>query len=172
MNGTMTGGRRVLPSFVLRSGVLALTWVILAGGDAGSLALGVPVAMVAAFVSVLLSPPRPSGFRLAGVFPYAVYFVTQSVIGGFDVARRALSPAMPIDPALIEYPLRLAGAAPRMIFANTISLLPGTLSARYIDGTLQVHALDATASVEAELRVLEAKVTALFGEHLTEGGRG
>ena len=161
----------VLPSFLLRSGALALAWWILAAGDTASLSVGMPVALAASALSLRLAPPRPTGFRITGVPAYAWYFLSQSVIGGLDVARRALSPSMPIDPALVEYRVSLNGAAARVIFANTISLLPGTLSARIVGDALQVHALDASPSVQAGLLDLETRVGALFGERVAGGER-
>ena len=170
--GETPGTRRsVLPSFLLRSGALTLTWWILTAGDTTSLALGVPVALIASGLSLKLAPPRSPGFRIAGVPRYAWYFISQSVLGGLDVARRALSPSMPINPALVEYRVSLSSAAARVIFANTISLLPGTLSARIVGDALQVHALDASPSVQTGLRDLETRVGALFGERIAGGER-
>jgi multicomponent Na+:H+ antiporter subunit E len=76
---------------------------------------------------------------------------------------------MPIDPGFVDYPLHLTGSAPRVLFANTISLLPGTLSARLVGDTLQVHALDATTSVQTDLHELETRVGALFGQRIPGG---
>ncbi len=168
---TQTHGEaaHVLPSLLLRTGVLTLTWWILANGDPASLGLGLPVSVAAAALSIPLAPPRRTGLRLAGVLPYAVYFVSRSVAGGLDVARRALAPALPIDPALVAYRIRLTGVTSRVLFANTISLLPGTLSARIDGDILHVHALDASSSIDEDLRTLEARVGALFGQQLGGG---
>lgn len=171
MGETSASARRILPPLLLRTAILTFTWWILTGGVLSSLWFGVPVAILAGLVSLALAPPRPMGLRIVGILPYAAYFVTKSVAGGVDVARRALAPSMPIDPALIEYEINLTGSAPRVIFANTISLLPGTLSARFVGDTLQVHALDATLSVQTDLRELESKVGALFGQRISRDER-
>ncbi|MDY0340126.1 MAG: Na+/H+ antiporter subunit E [Coriobacteriia bacterium] len=171
MDETTGSARRILSSFLLRSSALALTWMILTEGDLSSLRLGVPIVVIAGLVSIPLAPPQATGFRVIGVLPYATYFVKNSIAGGFDVARRALSPAMPIDPGFVDYRLHLTGTAPRVIFANTISLLPGTLSARLIGDSLQVHALDVTTSVEADLHELETIVGTLFGQRIPGGER-
>lgn len=158
--------RATLLSLAMRSAILTAVWWTLTGGEIPSLPLGIPVSIAAGALSLTLAPPRPTGFRLAGLPPYVVHFATRSVAGGIDVARRALSPSMPIDPAMIEYPVRISGGAPLMVFANTISLLPGTLSARFANGILEVHALDDTAEARGELALLETKVAALFGQDL------
>ena len=171
MDETSGSTTRILSSFLLRSGTLALTWMILTEGNTSSLGFGIPIVVIAGLASIPLAPPRATGFRVVGVPSYAMYFLTKSIAGGFDVARRALSPAMPIDPDFIEYPLHLTGTAPRVVFLNTISLLPGTLSARLVGDSLQVHALDVTTSVQADLHELEAIVGALFGQHVPGGER-
>ena len=58
--------------------------------------------------------------------PFAGYFLRESLRGGWDVARRALSPALPMSPALVRFLLRLPPGSARWLFCNTISLLPGT----------------------------------------------
>lgn len=168
MGETRRSSARLLPSLLIRTGVLVLTWWILSGGDRTSLMLGLPISFLASVLSVLLAPPHPTGLRLAGVLPYAGYFVFRSIAGGLDVARRALSPSMPIDPALIHYRVSLTGTAPRVVFANTVSLLPGTLSARIDGESLQVHALDASPSIHADLRSIEVRVAALYGQRLID----
>lgn len=162
---------RTLPSLAMRSAVLAILWWVLTSGNVSSLSFGLPLSIAAGALSLALAPPRATGFRLGGLIPYAIHFATRSVAGGIDVARRALAPSMPIDPVLIEYPVRLSGRAPRLIFANTISLLPGTLSARFKNGALQVHALDDNQQARGELMLLETKVATLFGQDLAGGGR-
>jgi multicomponent Na+:H+ antiporter subunit E len=50
--------------------------------------------------------------------------------------------------------------------ANTVSLLPGTLSAELDEAHLRVHVLDETGAFAAELQVVEAHVAQLFGLNL------
>ena len=46
--------------------------------------------------------------------------------------------------------------------ANTVSLLPGTLSAELNDDYLRVHVLDHTGTFALELRVIEEHVANVF----------
>jgi multicomponent Na+:H+ antiporter subunit E len=92
------------------------------------------------------------------------HFVRESITGGIDVSRRALSPSMPLDPALIEFPLQLRSEAARVFFAWTVSLLPGTLSVRLDSTFIMVHVLDQQLPIEAKLRQLEGDIGALFGQ--------
>ena len=55
---------------------------------------------------------------------------------------------------------------PRVFMANTVSLLPGTLSAELDEEHLHVHVLDQTGDLTSELAVMESRVTRLFGLNL------
>jgi multicomponent Na+:H+ antiporter subunit E len=82
------------------------------------------------------------------------------------VAGRILRPQMPLNPGFRRYPMRLRGRPARLLFLNSVSLLPGTLSADLDGDVLQVHALDSTADIDAELRALEAKSARVYREEL------
>jgi multicomponent Na+:H+ antiporter subunit E len=69
---------------------------------------------------------------------------------------------MPITPELIEYPLRLPPGLPRVILVNTVSLLPGTLSAELVGQVLRVHVLDSLGDFLAELEALEKRVRRMW----------
>jgi multicomponent Na+:H+ antiporter subunit E len=56
--------------------------------------------------------------------------------------------------------------------ANTVSLLPGTLSAELDEHCLRVHVLDQTGAFALELSVLEERVADLFGLRLVSDRNG
>ncbi len=95
-----------------------------------------------------------------------------SLLGGADVAWRAFHPGLPIAPDLIEYPLRLPPGLPRVFMANTVSLLPGTLSASLDRSVLKVHVLDSRRGVLAELEAVEQSVARMFGTSYKLSGGG
>ncbi|MEO6423512.1 MAG: Na+/H+ antiporter subunit E [Candidatus Nitrotoga sp.] len=154
----------------LRAVAFALLWWILTAGAVESWPVGVPVVLIATLVSMVLLP----GFPLSptGVACFVPFFVWQSLRGGADVAWRAFHPGMPINPGLIDYPLRLAPGLPRVFLVNTVSLLPGTLSAELGEDCLKVHVLDTRKEVLSELMMVEQAVARMFGTFLTnlEGG--
>jgi multicomponent Na+:H+ antiporter subunit E len=86
----------------------------------------------------------------------------QTFLGASDVARRALSLRMRLAPGFHRYAMRLPQGAPRVFFANAVSLLPGTLSAEIEGADVVVHSLDLSLDTNAELAVLELRVAALF----------
>lgn len=145
----------------LRAVLFALLWWMLTGGATGAWAVGTPVVLLAALASVLLLPPV--AWSLGGIARFVPFFLWRSLCGGVDVARRALHPRLPISPGLFCYPWRLPPGLPRVFMANTVSLLPGTLSAELGANGLQVHVLNGRKDLSSELEKVEQSVAAVFG---------
>ncbi len=137
----------------------AAIWAVLADGQGWG--VGIPFILLAAVVSCLVAPM--SRWSLGGLARFLPYFIWNSLRGGVDVAMRVLHPQLPIEPALVRYELRLDDAAARVMMADTVTLLPGTLSADLDDHVLVVHVLNADAPFTDVLEVLEQRVADLFG---------
>gem|GEM_PF-3127830 len=117
--------------------------------------------LFATVVSVLLLPPLL--WSLTGIVRFVPFFLWRSLSGGVDVARRALHPQLPISPGLFHHRWRLPPGLPRVFMANTVSLLPGTLSLELDANCLQVHVLDEGKDFLSELKKVEQRVAAMFG---------
>jgi multicomponent Na+:H+ antiporter subunit E len=153
-----------LRSTSLRLILFALLWWILTDGSIDSWMVGVPVVLLVTWVSMQLLPALSLSLR--GLLQFIPFFLWHSLVGGVDVASRAFHPRLPISPGIIDYPWRLPAGLPRVLMANTVSLLPGTLSMELDDHRLCVHVLDNTASFTAELAIIEQRVSKLFGLYL------
>jgi multicomponent Na+:H+ antiporter subunit E len=152
----------VVQRFVILFGV----WLVITGGDAGALLVGLATAAAAAAVSVRLMPPGPDRVRpwvLAALVPV---FLFDSWRGGVDVARRAFHPRLPIQPGWLDYPLRLPPGAARVSLGNFLSLMPGTLAAGERHDALYVHSLDASTPVEPRIAREEARIARVLGRDL------
>lgn len=125
--------------------------------------VGGPVVIAAAWISVKLLPVIPWHWSAGGALAFAGFFLRESLRGGWDVARRALSPQLALAPAIVCVPFHLPPGAARLFFCSAISLLPGTAVVAIAENNLCVHALDYSPRVEEELRDLELRVAALFG---------
>lgn len=150
--------------FGFRLILLSLLWLALNGDDLKSWIIGGPTIVLAAAVNFPFLPRGAWRWKLRGVLPMLWFFVKESYLGAYDVARRAFTPSLPIAPGFVEYRCRLSSTSAQLFFADLITLMPGTLSARIDDRNLVIHALDVRANVEAGLRQLEDKVVDLFGE--------
>lgn len=158
-----------------RLGLFSALWAVLAGGSPASWIIGAPTVLSATWASLRLHPDTGrdgrAGMRLLGLVRFTPFFLLQSIRGGLDVALRVLRPRLRIHPGFQSYRPRLGDPLARVVFLDTISLLPGTLSADMRDGLIHIHALDARDDLEPGLARLEAVVAALFGESLESGTR-
>jgi multicomponent Na+:H+ antiporter subunit E len=140
----------------------SLLWWLLTSGATDSWPAGLIMVPLAVLLSLALRPPVPWQVSLLAALAFIPFFLQQSIRGGIDVAGRAFSARLPLDPALLEYPLSLPRGTARIFLLNTISLLPGTLSADLVEDRLIVHCLDTDTLAADDLHRLEARVAALF----------
>lgn len=146
-----------------RTLLAAFGWWVISEGQPEAFWAGVIAVPAAVALSVALVPTDPYRIRPLGLLLFTGYFLVRSLVAGFDVARRILHPALQIDPAVEYVPLRLEAGAPRWLLANTLSLLPGTLSVAFEGDTLVLHCLSRSGDREGEVRAVEARVARVFG---------
>lgn len=134
-------------------------WFMLTGLDLKALALGAVVVPVAIWLSLRLLPGqrRLILWRLALHLPA---FVVGSVRGGLDVAWRAFSPHLPLDPGWIDVPVKLSDGG-RAVMGGELSLMPGTLAAGTQKDRLLIHVLDTQAGFERSFSREEAAIAAM-----------
>lgn len=144
-----------------RAGLFAALWAVLVRLDLMGLAVGAIIVPLAVWVSLRTIPARNplDLWRLAKHLPR---FVAGSVAGGVDVARRAFSPAMPLDPDWLRVPVNLSDGA-RTALGAEISLMPGTLAAGSDESELLIHVLARQGDTQAEIAALEAEIAAMVG---------
>jgi multicomponent Na+:H+ antiporter subunit E len=73
---------------------------------------------------------------------YIIVFLYELIKSNLDVARRVITPALPINPGIVEVKTRLSSKMGRMILANSITLTPGTLTIDMVEDTLYIHWID------------------------------
>lgn len=160
--------------------VLALLWLFVNGTTlavdaiAGSLLTGLVVGMPVAYAfRRFYTDEVDVGGGLAAV-PYAVLylllFAWELLTANLDVARRVLSPSMPIEPDVVEVPLRVQSDMAITTIANSITLTPGTLTMDYDDdrNVLYVHGITGTdhEAVLEPIRRWEDYALLIFDEEL------
>jgi len=150
--------------------LLSALWLAFGGDDWSAVFLGVPTVLLALAAALWLSPSWETRINPVAFAAFVPVFLRLSLAGGVDVARRALSPRLNIDPDLIAYALRLPDGTPRYFFILLISLLPGTLSAALDDETLTVHVLDRGQDNQAALADLEERIAGIFRVTLRQAG--
>lgn len=157
-------------AFLWRSIVLAGIGWVLAEGELHAPLVSMALVCAVAAASVAFHPPLRSRLRPSHLPALGYFFVRESLLGGWDVARRALAPSLPLAPGIVPYPLTLPPGFPTALFAWLVSLTPGTASV-CVDAharVLLVHALDTHLPVERSLSELEAHVERAFATAAAE----
>lgn len=139
-------------SAILRCGAFFVLWLVLIQSlKTGDVVFGACAALIATWVSLRLSPPATGCVKFASLLMLLPHFLWQSVRAGVDVARRALSPRMNLQPGLVTCPLGFPPGTARNTFATITSMLPGTVPCDEEGGELVYHCLDTTQPVVEQL---------------------
>lgn len=136
---------RILPHPGLTA-LLVIVWVVMVNDlSFGTLFLGVVVGLAVPKFTDAYWPARPRLNFIAGI-AYVALVIRDIIVANFEVAAIILfRPSHKLQPAWLAIPLELDTPEAITVFAGTISLTPGTVSAdvsacgRY----LLVHALHA-----------------------------
>ena len=130
-------------SALLRAAAFFIFWLVLMQSlKPSDIAMGALATVVATRVSLRLLPPAAGCLRFGSLLLLLPHFLWQSVRGGVDVARRALTPRLPLQSGFVSCPLGFGPGLARNTFATITSLLPGTVSCDEEDGLLVYHCLD------------------------------
>ncbi len=77
----------------------------------------------------------------------------------FNVCKIILSPKINVDQNLFNVPLEPKGEAAQVIFANSITLTPGTITVETEAKSLLVHSLDFKESTLEEIKEMGSLVS-------------
>ncbi len=149
--------------------LILLLWILLSGSlSSAELVTGLAVAAVVTLAS------RPhlalfSGLRLTpgALLPFVTYlgvFLVALIRANLDMARRVLTPSLPLRPGVVEVRTRLTSSLGRLILANSITLTPGTLTVDLQDDSILVHWVDIPPGSDIESATRD--ITSKFERHL------
>ena len=108
--------------------------------------------------------PVPFALRIGRLPGYLLWLSWEVVKSNVDVARRILSPSLPVAPAVRWLPASQRSELTRVTYANSITLTPGTLSIDLTDESVEVHALNEVSLDELERGEMDARVCRLDRE--------
>ena len=105
----------------------------------------------------------PLQLGLRPFFFYAPWLVLKIVLANIDVARRILNPKLPIQPTVVRVRASAKGDLGRVIYANSITLTPGTVSIDLERDQITVHALSYEEGEEDKSGEMDRRVSELEG---------
>ncbi|MDX1593532.1 MAG: Na+/H+ antiporter subunit E [Gammaproteobacteria bacterium] len=144
---------------------MALFWLALSGHYTplllafGALSVGL-VVWLAHRMDVVdhESVPVHLSRRAVTFWPWLVVEIVKSNI---DVIRRVLDPKLPIQRSVIRVPTGEMSPLRETIYANAITLTPGTVSLDVGDGEVVVHALSRVAAEAVREGEMARRVTSM-----------
>jgi multicomponent Na+:H+ antiporter subunit E len=95
------------------------------------------------------------------IFVYWLWLAVEIVKANLDVARRILDPRLPIHPVLIRTKASQTTELGHVIYANSITLTPGTVSVQVIEGEILVHAIAEEPAEGLETGDMDRRVSAV-----------
>ncbi|MBN2615598.1 MAG: Na+/H+ antiporter subunit E [Bacteroidales bacterium] len=137
--------------FILNWFFMMLVWIMFTSTFATQeVVVGAIVTMFISMMSIsmftcctlkILSP-----VRIFWMVYYLLVFIVALIKANLDVARRVLTPSLPINPGVVKFKTQLTTNYSKMVLANSITLTPGTLTVDVIDDTFYIHWIDVTTT--------------------------
>ncbi len=157
--------------------VLLAFWLLLSARlNPVFLAMGVGSAALIAWlthplVDKVLGPelgPRVLLRRAWHYVVYLVWLVGRIVPAGVQVAYHVLHPRLPIDPGVLRFRTTLHSPVARTMLANSITLVPGTMTIEVDGDEFAVHAFIPSAADDLASAKLQNRIADIFLEEHEE----
>lgn len=143
--------------WILLSGLHTAGHALIAGLGAGSV---IAVVAIAHRMDVIDREGHPVHLAWRSL-AYWPWLAKQIAKANWDVARIILSPRMRVAPRVIRVTASQPDELGHVIYANSITLTPGTVTLSVEAGTLEVHALTQRAATDLERGEMDRRVTAM-----------
>jgi len=139
-----------------------LFWFVLSGHtELWLLLLGIASAGLTIFLSARMNFMDHEGhpFHISmRLLHYFLYLGKEIVIANLDVVKRILSPGRSISPQIIQVPHNKKTDLGKVIYANSITLTPGTVTIELTENEIKVHALSKDGVDELQSGRMSTKV--------------
>lgn len=125
------------------------------------------------FFHDLFPDPRPplrrTPQRLWRYVVFIVWLLGRVLVSSVEVARVALHPRMPMEPGFVRFTTTLSSPMARTTLANSITLVPGTMTVRMDGDQFLVHALWPGAAEDLRTAAMQRRIAHVFLEPADEG---
>ena len=164
--------RSILGRFIVLAMVLTVIWLLLSTYFDNTVLLVFGLVSVF-FVTVLahragmLDAEGVPTRIFPGILGYWVWLTFEIGKANLAVAKQVLAPSL--SPTMFRVPTDQKSDVGRVIFANSVTLTPGTVSVDLADGSLLIHAL--TEELADEQAILEMGARVSRFDHASERGR-
>lgn len=150
------------------TGLLAAIWLLASGHysplmlsfGAASCLLVVALSVRMGIVDEEALPVR----MIPRALVYTPWLVKEVLLANLDMARLILSPRVSISPRIVRVTPSQKTDLGRILYANSITLTPGTVSILVDASAITVHAITREAAEALETGEMDRRVTRLEGE--------
>ena len=111
----------------------------------------------------IVDPEAVPVHLLGRALRYSPWIAVEVVKANLDVAGRVLRPGLPIAPEIMRVKPSQKTDLGRVLYANSITLTPGTVTIEAEGDHLLVHAIAREAAAGLETGAMDAKVSQLEG---------
>jgi len=156
----------------LKTAVLALLWVVFSGKlDAlhlgfGALSVGIVLFLTGSPATEASVSPGSAlhrvRWRRAAVYPF--WLLREVALANLQVLRLILHPRLPIDPVVVRFDSALESPLAKVVFGNSITLTPGTLTLDIDGQRFMVHAITEDSASPTALGAMQRRVAEAFGD--------
>jgi len=146
-------------------------WVVLSGKlTAIHLSIGIVCCILISSVGFQLQTVS-SVVRRILAFPACLYRITsyffwlftRIILAALHVAKIVLSPKMEIDPQLMRHKTKLQDELGKVVFANSITLTPGTITGDIEGDIFVIHRLDKASCADIDTSLMENQIAKMLG---------
>lgn len=145
--------------------VLFVVWLLLSGiFEPLLLGLGVASCVAVVYIAHRMDVIDHEGHPIHLTWRTVLYFpwlVSEIVKANVDVALAIVRPAMPVEPQLLDVKASQKDDLGRVIYANSITLTPGTVTIATDGSAFTVHALTRAAAEALESGDMDRRVSAM-----------
>lgn len=144
------------------AGVLLLFWLALSGQYTGFfITLGVLTVALCVYLAHRMGTIDSEGVPIQltlGTLTYAPWLGWEIIKSAWNVSRIIIDPRLPISPTMTEVRASQASTAGINVYANSITLTPGTITTGVTGNRLIVHALESDGADDLEAGGMDARV--------------
>ena len=149
---------------------LFVMWMLLSGhytvGSSLILSLGLASCAFVVAIALRMKIADREGHPihlLVSSLRYIPWLLWAIVKSNIDVTRCILNPGLPISPTLVKVKAGQQSELGQAIFANSITLTPGTVALDVAEGEILVHALTRESAAEVADGEMDRRVALLEG---------
>ncbi|WP_432473394.1 Na+/H+ antiporter subunit E [Amphritea sp. HPY] len=149
--------------------VLSIFWLLLSGFiEPLLLSFGALSVVVVLFILKRMdeveNESRQIGTSLR-LIRYMPWLIGQIFSSGIHVTKLIWGSPDKVSPAIAKINAKDVPISSRVLYANSITLTPGTLSVDLEEGEVTVHALQKSSLEELEEGYMEQKITGIWGQN-------